>query len=50
MKGHKVMNYNYIENDLNKTWSPEQISGRIRLEYKDDKSMNIEFKTIYRWI
>ena len=40
----------YIENGLNKTWSPEQIAGRLRLEYKDDKSMKIGFKTIYRWI
>ena len=40
----------YIEDGLNKTWSPEQISGRLRLEYKDDKSMKIGFKTIYRWI
>ncbi len=40
----------YIENGLNKTWSPEQIVGRLRLEYKDDKSMKIGFKTIYRWI
>ena len=40
----------YIENGLGKTWSPEQISGRLRLEYKDNKSMKIGFKTIYRWI
>ena len=40
----------YIEDSLNKTWSPEQIAGRLRLEYKYDKSMNIGFKTIYRWI
>ena len=40
----------YIEDVLNKTWSPEQIAGRLRLESKDDKSMKIGFKTIYRWI
>ena len=40
----------YIENSLNKTWSPEQIAGRLRLDYKDNKSMHIGFKTIYRWI
>ena len=45
---HKLIEY--IENGLNKTWSPEQIAGRLRLEYKDDKSMKIGFKTIYRWI
>ena len=37
----------YIEHYLNKTWSPEQIAGRIRLDYKDDKSMKIGLKTIY---
>ena len=40
----------YIENSLNKTWSPEQIAGRLLLDYKDDKSMHIGFKIIFRWI
>ena len=39
-----------LENSLNKTWSPEQIAGRLRLDYKDDKSMHIGFKIIFRWI
>lgn len=45
---HKLIEY--IEKGLNKTWSPEQIAGRLRLEYNGDKSMTIGFKTIYRWI
>lgn len=40
----------YIEHGLNKTWSPEQIVGSLRLDYKDDKSMKVGFKTIYRWV
>lgn len=40
----------YIENKLNKTLSPEQIADRLGLEYKDDTSMKIGFKTIYRCI
>ncbi len=40
----------YIENVLNKTWSPEQITGRLRLDYHNDKFMKIGFKTIYIWI
>ena len=40
----------YIEYGLNKTWSLEQIAGKLHLEYKDDKSMKIGFKTIYRWM
>ena len=40
----------YIEDGLNKTWLPKQIAGRLRLEYKYNKSMKIGFKTIYIWI
>ena len=40
----------YIEYGLNKTWSLEQIAGKLNLEYKDDKSMKIGFKTIYSCI
>ena len=40
----------YIEDGLEKTWSPEQIAGRLRLDYQDDKSMKIGVKTIYRWL
>ena len=40
----------YIEDGLEKTWSPEQIAGRLHLDYQDDKSMKIGFKTIYRWL
>lgn len=49
-KSSNIRLIKYIENGLEKTWSPEQIAGRLRLEYKDDKSMKIGFKTIYRWI
>ena len=50
--GAKVKSYNYkliqyIEHDLNKAWSPEQIASKLHLYYKDDKSMKIGFKTIY---
>ena len=34
----------YIEDGLNKTWSTEQIAGRLRLESKDDKSMRLDSK------
>lgn len=40
----------YIEEKLEQTWSPEQIAGRLRLDYPNDKSMKVGFKTIYRWI
>ena len=31
-------------------WSPEQITGRIRLEYEDMPSMWISHETLYTWI
>lgn len=40
----------YIETNLDKAWSPEQIAGRLRLDYPNNKSMRVSFKTIYRWI
>lgn len=38
---------NYIEEKLMLTWSPEQISERLKLDYPDDEIMRISFKTIY---
>src|SRR5450631_2344019 len=29
-------------------WSPEQISGRLKLQYPDDESMRVSHETIYR--
>lgn len=31
-------------------WSPEQIAGRIRLEYPEDRSMRVSATSIYRWL
>lgn len=40
----------YVEQRLLLTWSPEQIAGRIRLEYAQDKQMRISHASIYRWL
>lgn len=40
----------YILTSLSQHWSPEQISGRMELDYPDKLSMRIGFSTIYRWI
>ena len=40
----------YVREKLMLTWSPEQISGRIQLEYPEDSHMRIAFSTIYRWL
>ncbi len=40
----------YVDEKLRNDWSPEQIAGRIRLDYPQDHSMRISAETIYRWI
>jgi IS30 family transposase len=37
-----------VERDLAKRYSPEQISGRLRLEFGDDPSMRVSVETIYQ--
>lgn len=41
---------NYVRSRLLRTWSPEQIAGRIRFDYLEDQSMRISHSTIYRWL
>ena len=40
----------YVDEKLHNDWSPEQIAGRIRLDYPEDATMRISTETIYRWI
>lgn len=40
----------YIENKLKKYWSPEQISGRLKKKYENDKSKWISKDSIYKYI
>jgi len=35
---------------LERTWSPEQIAGRLRVEHPDDSSQRVSHKTIYQYI
>lgn len=37
----------YIIEGLEKTWSPEQISERLKIDYPDEPKMRIAYKTIY---
>jgi len=37
-----------VQQDLTKRYSPEQIVGRLRLEFPDDPNMHIAVETIYR--
>lgn len=38
----------YVEAGLAKSWSPEQICGRLRVEFVDDDSMRVVHETIYQ--
>ena len=38
---------NYVQEKLNNHWSPEQISGRLKLEFN---KQIISFSTIYSWL
>ena len=40
----------YVDEKLKKYWSPEQIHGRLKVEFPTNPTMRISFKTIYRWI
>lgn len=40
----------YVETRLRMGWSPEQISGRVQLDYPNDQSMRIGHEAIYRYI
>lgn len=49
-KYEKTLLSKYVYNQLLQTWSPEQISYRIRIDYPDDNIMRVSYSTIYRWL
>ena len=40
----------YVSEKLRLTWSPEQISDRIKFDYPDDDRMRISHECLYQWI
>ena len=40
----------FVREGLKKRWSPEQIAGRIGLEYPSVQSMHISHEAIYQWL
>ncbi len=40
----------YIFEKMRLYWSPEQIAGRLKIDFPDNPAMRISFKTIYRRI
>lgn len=41
---------NYIEKKIQKRWSPEQVSGRLKKKYPNDKSKHVGKDSIYKYI
>lgn len=41
--------YDYVTEKLREGWSPDQIAGRLKLDYPKDKYWRITAETIYRW-
>src|SRR5690606_4468418 len=37
-----------VERKLRREWSPEQVSGWLKIRYADDESMRVSHETIYR--
>lgn len=42
--------YSYVLDKLRQAWSPEQIAGRLKLEYPKNPNKQIGVETIYRFI
>lgn len=42
--------YEYVTEKLREGWSPDQIAGRLKLDYPKDGHWRITAETIYRWI
>lgn len=52
-KRHPLKNksvYKYVRKKLHKGWSPEQISGRLKLKHPGNRYWYIHHETIYRYI
>jgi len=41
---------NYVKEKLKEKWSPEQIAGRLPMDYPNNPQMRLSHASIYRWI
>lgn len=48
LKNKKI--YSYVMSSLKRSWSPEQIAGRLKLKHPKDSSWHICHETIYQFI
>jgi IS30 family transposase len=44
---HRVL-WQYVIEKLRQYWSPQQVAGRVRLDYPEDLRMRISHETVYR--
>lgn len=42
--------YGYVVSRLRRDWSPEQVAGRLRLDFPRDGRMRVSPETIYQWV
>ncbi|MBI5016073.1 MAG: IS30 family transposase [Deltaproteobacteria bacterium] len=40
----------YVEQEVGLGWSPEQVAGRLPVEFPDDTRMRISTETVYAWV
>lgn len=40
----------YVTGKLKLSWSPEQISARLKMDYPDDERMRVSHECLYQWI
>lgn len=40
----------YVSEKLLLTWSPEQISGRMKIDYLKEKAVRVSYGSVYRWL
>ena len=48
-RNHKPLAH-YVQTRLARRWSPEQIVGRLALDFPSDARMRVSVETIYRWV
>ncbi len=46
----KPLLVHYVQRKLMQDWSPEEIAGRLIVDYPDNELMRISHETIYQWI
>jgi IS30 family transposase len=47
--GHRPL-LDYVLEKLRLEWSPEQIAGRLRIDFPDDRRMRVSHQTIYNYV